>query len=329
MLSGTVFYSDAMQPPSSYPLEAPIANHERAEGGAAHTRLKLLLTGCVWGGYLLVFFPLLPSAGFATAALSYLPVTLTGWFWGRLAGAGAGVLSLPLNLLFFALGLGGLSWLDVGQNAVGMTIAAILGGVLGYLRDLRLEMQRQQDRLVYLADHDALTGLLNRAAFYRLLGEALREAHAKDAAPLAVLFVDLDGFKTVNDSFGHETGDGLLEAVGARLKEHTRKGDAVARLGGDEFTLLLRHPEDVARAERVVQKLCGALRTPFRVGGRTLTVSASVGVSRYPDDGHDVRTLLKHADGAMYGAKPGRRGTWEGFGDMKGDAGPGPAPSKK
>ena len=295
-----------------YALETPEPSHHGG-AGVTDTRLKLVLTACIWGVYLLIFFPLLPSAGFATAALSYLPITLTGWLWGRVAGVGAGAASLPLNLSLFALGLGGLSWLEVGQNAVGMLIAAILGGVLGYLRDLRLEMQRQQDKLFHLANHDALTGLLNRAAFTHLLAEALPKTgvsgdNEKGAGGLAILFVDLDGFKAVNDTFGHETGDRLLEAVGKRLKNHTRQEDAVARLGGDEFTLLLRSSEDVAQAERVVTRLYGALQTPFSVGEHTLTVSASIGVSRYPDDGHDVSTLLNHADGAMYGVKRQRKG---------------------
>jgi diguanylate cyclase (GGDEF)-like protein len=163
-------------------------------------------------------------------------------------------------------------------------------------------------QLEHIAYHDPLTGLPNRVAFQERLAEAIQESPA-----LAVLFVDLDDFKLINDSFGHQAGDELLAAVAARLRRATRAEEIVARHGGDEFLLLVPGPEgtdggidvDGARfaAEAVARRIRRALREPFVVSDVEIFVSATVGISLYPLDAPDTETLLKHADTAMYKAK--------------------------
>jgi diguanylate cyclase (GGDEF)-like protein len=157
-------------------------------------------------------------------------------------------------------------------------------------------------QLEHMAYHDSLTGLPNRALMRDRLSHALAKAR-RVGGRMAVLFLDLDRFKTINDSLGHDVGDRLLRQVSERLERHKREEDTLARLGGDEFTLLLEDVADAEHAAAVAIKLHAALREGFRLDGRELFVTASVGISMYPGDGDDADTLMKHADAAMYRAK--------------------------
>ena len=169
-------------------------------------------------------------------------------------------------------------------------------------------LKQAHERLEHQALHDALTGLANRVNFELAVRETLAGEHLAQRVH-AVLFVDLDRFKQVNDTLGHATGDELLKQVAARLLSSVRGSDLVARMGGDEFTLLLRDLKDARDAERVARKLLTSLAAPFHVGRHQLFVTASVGVAVAPRDGTDVITLQKHADIAMYRAKhAGRNG---------------------
>ena len=167
------------------------------------------------------------------------------------------------------------------------------------------ERKAYEARIEYLAGHDALTSLANR----NLLGDRIRQAMAharRNGLLLALLFLDLDRFKGVNDSFGHELGDALLLEVSQRLIHVVREGDTVARQGGDEFIILLagiQRPEDVTA---VTAKIFEAFRTPFVIRGHELFISASIGATIYPDDGEDMQSLLRNADIAMYRAKEER-----------------------
>ncbi|MGG1947872.1 EAL domain-containing protein [Trinickia sp. NRRL B-1857] len=174
-----------------------------------------------------------------------------------------------------------------------------------------LQRRQAEDNLHFLATHDALTGLPNRLMFREHLDELLARARA-DATALHVLFIDLDRFKDVNDSLGHNVGDLLLRAVVARLHDTLSRVDMIARLGGDEFVVLVKHQSDgVAVVMETIDAIQAALAQPFMIGGSQLQVSASIGVSSFPGDGEDAQTLLKHADMAMYGAKQRGKNTYQ------------------
>ncbi|OOC09580.1 putative bifunctional diguanylate cyclase/phosphodiesterase [Thioalkalivibrio halophilus] len=153
----------------------------------------------------------------------------------------------------------------------------------------------------YLANHDALTGLSNRNLFQDRLLQAIAQAR-RDGKQAALLFLDLDDFKTINDTLGHEVGDELLVEVASRLQEVVRDVDTIARLGGDEFTVILAdtHTDEAAS---IARRLVATLARPFEVRGRSLRVTCSIGLALYPDDGEDADTLSRAADMAMYRAK--------------------------
>lgn len=188
------------------------------------------------------------------------------------------------------------------------------GEVTHYLAVFTDISQRKQDeeRLAFLAHHDALTGLPNRSFFQERCREALLRAE-RHGYRVGLLFIDLDGFKTVNDSLGHPVGDSLLQGVAERLGGNLRKSDLLARQGGDEFTVLLDELDDPQAAVTVAGKLLAALREPFQLEGHTLYISASIGIGCYPQDGQDAQTLLKNADTAMYRAKEEGRNTYRFF----------------
>jgi diguanylate cyclase (GGDEF)-like protein len=180
-------------------------------------------------------------------------------------------------------------------SVVVLLIMALLG---------RMSWQLAQGRLreSYLAYHDGLTGLPNRSMFSKLLSQSLSEAH-RYQRQLAVAFLDLDGFKQINDTLGHEAGDQLLKEVAVRLRGCVRESDAVARLGGDEFVVVLPELKDVHHAADIAKKILVATAKPFTLIGQEFRVTASIGISTYPADGLDEQTLTKHADVAMYHAK--------------------------
>jgi diguanylate cyclase (GGDEF)-like protein len=165
-----------------------------------------------------------------------------------------------------------------------------------------LERRRAEETIRRLAYFDTLTGLPNRANFSELLATQIAAAQ-RDGARLGVALLDLDGFKTVNDTMGHDAGDALLTVVGRRLREATRDNDTAARMGGDEFLFIFNEidrPEDV---DAIAQRLLDALAEPFSVNGTAFQLTASVGGAVYPDDGADEIALMKRADLAMYAAK--------------------------
>jgi diguanylate cyclase (GGDEF)-like protein/PAS domain S-box-containing protein len=181
----------------------------------------------------------------------------------------------------------------------------------GLVQDIS-ERRRQDARIEHLAYHDSLTGLPNRALLMDRL--ALSLAHAqRQESQLAVLFLDLDRFKTINDSLGHLLGDQLLSRVAQRLRGALREDDTVARLGGDEFVILLSDVQDLAEPAHVADKLMAALAPPFQLGEHELHVTGSLGVSLFPRDGDDAETLLKYADTALYKAKDAGRNAYRFF----------------
>jgi diguanylate cyclase (GGDEF)-like protein/PAS domain S-box-containing protein len=170
------------------------------------------------------------------------------------------------------------------------------------LAAVAIEHRLLTDRLAHQGQHDTLTGLPNRLLLQDRLGQALALAQRKQHQ-VAVLFMDLDHFKQINDTLGHSQGDILLCEVARRLEGCIRKSDTLARLGGDEFMAVLPELKDAQDAMRVAGKLIQSLREPFRVGQHEFVVSVSLGISIYPADGQDANTLMAHADAAMYLAK--------------------------
>lgn len=160
----------------------------------------------------------------------------------------------------------------------------------------------QAQRNEYMAYHDGLTGLANRGSFSALLSQSMSEAQRFDRQ-LAVLFLDLDRFKQINDTLGHDAGDQLLREVATRLEASVRDSDTVARLGGDEFVVLLPELEDGSHAATVARKILSVIAEPFTLIGHEFRITASLGISVYPQDGLDEQTLTKNADIAMYQAK--------------------------
>ncbi len=170
------------------------------------------------------------------------------------------------------------------------------------------EQKKREACIEHQAYHDALTGLPNRRLFQDRLEQALVQAE-RNARSLAVLFIDLDRFKLINDSLGHNIGDQLLQAAAKRLSNLMRKEDTVARLGGDEFTVLLPHVEKRQDVEKTVRKIVSAFRQPFEIASESLHISLSMGVSLFPSDGETPERLMKNADSAMYRTKEmGRNG---------------------
>jgi diguanylate cyclase (GGDEF)-like protein len=158
------------------------------------------------------------------------------------------------------------------------------------------------ERLNQLAYYDALTSLPNRLLFEDRLQQGILSAKRRHSR-LAVMFIDLDGFKQVNDLHGHHIGDNLLKEVAVRLRQNLREEDTVSRLGGDEFTVILNSMAGIEDCERIVQNLLQSLNSPFMTEGILLRPEASIGLSLYPDDGADGKTLIEKSDQAMYKAK--------------------------
>jgi len=169
-----------------------------------------------------------------------------------------------------------------------------------------------QERLSYLAHHDVLTDLPNRMLLIDRLGHALAQAQRNECL-VAVFFMDLDRFKTINDSLGHSAGDLLLKAVADRLRQCIRDSDSIARLGGDEFTVVVEGVKDVREVVKVADKVLEAIAQPFNIDGHELLTSVSIGITLFPFDDDDIETLLKNADTAMYRAKKAGGNTYAFF----------------
>lgn len=168
------------------------------------------------------------------------------------------------------------------------------------------ERKLAEQRVRHMAQHDALTGLPNRALLADRLEQSLTQAR-RHGHRVAVMFLDLDRFKAINDSLGHEVGDELLKEIARRLRGVVRAADTVGRLGGDEFVVVLHETQDAAAAAHVAEKIIAAFVPPVRVGPHELRASTSIGIALYPEDGDTAPALLKCADAAMYHAKNGGR----------------------
>jgi diguanylate cyclase (GGDEF)-like protein/PAS domain S-box-containing protein len=206
---------------------------------------------------------------------------------------------------------GSLCWFETTSRSVRDVITGRLREVVGVSRDVT-ERKKVEEQIEYQAYHDALTGLPNRRLFRDRLTVAL--AHARRMKhPLAVMFLDLDRFKVVNDTLGHSTGDELLKAVGARLQTSMREEDSIARMGGDEFTVLLAELKTSNDAAKIAQKVLDTVAYPLQIDGTELFVTTSIGIALFPNDGDTAEALLANADHAMYRAKDAGRNSYQMF----------------
>ena len=174
------------------------------------------------------------------------------------------------------------------------------------LRSMVFAIQRKEkeQQLEYWATHDHLTNLPNRWLFGNRLNRGIKRFYRKtDALSLAILFVDLDNFKQVNDTYGHQAGDTVLSSVALRLKNRLRENDTVSRIGGDEFAVILEGITEEGIGVRVAEELLNLINLPFEIENQSIAVSACIGISYYPQHGQDVALLLERADQAMYKAK--------------------------
>ncbi len=200
-------------------------------------------------------------------------------------------------------------WFETTCRAILNPETKTIDEIVSVSRDIS-ERRRAEEQIEYQAYHDSLTGLPNRLLFRDRLTIALAHAKRQDSS-LAVMFLDLDRFKFVNDTLGHSLGDELLRIVAMRLKSVLREGDTIARMGGDEFTVLLSDLENSNLAVAIAQKLLDTVAEPVRLEGHELYVTTSIGIALYPNDGETTETLLKNADAAMYRAKDHGRNSFQ------------------
>lgn len=193
----------------------------------------------------------------------------------------------------------------------------VLGGLryfIGITRDIT-ERKLTEQKIAHLAHHDYLTGLPNRVLFLNNLEHSIGLAR-RNSYKVSVLFLDLDGFKKVNDTLGHEAGDLLLQEVARRMKELIRDSDTVARVGGDEFTFVLDNIGSDENAALTANKIIAALAEPFELNGRQCHVGGSIGIATFPDDSDKIGQLIKQADDAMYLAKQSGKNTYKFYRDV-------------
>ena len=212
----------------------------------------------------------------------------------------------PAGLLLFAVLAEPRGWRK-DETEFGHNVAALISRIFK-----QVEQVKEEAHLRHLAHHDSLTGLPNRHFLFDQATDFFPKVTA-GASTLAAFFIDIDGFKNINDAFGHAVGDELLKAAALRLKNVVRKEDVLVRLGGDEFMLLARNLSNMRIADDIAQQIVETMRGVFALQGRELQISASVGIAIYPFDGTDIDTLMKKADIAMYHAKSAGRNQYQMF----------------
>jgi diguanylate cyclase (GGDEF)-like protein len=279
-------------------------------GGIAHLDrlvLGVLLSLSALAGFTF-YFRSLPQALALVAELNHSNVRLVAaryWrMWPQYVALGAGTL---LTLYAYAnLGVVG----ALGVGTFGLLVRNLAGRYVDRTLDSVRKLRNANESLEHQAFHDPLTNLPNRALFAERLEHAMVRAGERS---VAVLFVDLDNFKSVNDTLGHAAGDALLIAATERLVKCVRREDTIARLGGDEFTVLLEEMHDPSDAARMAERIGEALRAPFELHGQQVFVSSSIGIALDTDRSHAPHDLMREADLAMYRAKSGGKARYEIF----------------
>lgn len=265
-----------------------------------------LLPLALWLAYLATYAQVQDALGAYARIIGLLLVAASGWMWGVVGGVVAGVLGFMALELRSAVGFdfGHFVSYSLASERVFEVLAFVGTGLgVGFLQKIKRTLIRER-ALSKRAQVDPLTGAYTRAAFEERLSVLLERAK-EGGETLALLFVDLDRFKFVNDTYGHDMGDKLLREVGRIVRQSVRGDDLVGRVGGDEFTVALVNVKDERAAAAVAKGLVKELNAPILIEGRELQVSASIGIGLYPRDGLDPESLLQSADAAMYQVKEG------------------------
>ena len=253
--------------------------------------------------YGVMYLILYPHMSYGGAPFAAVTVIVGGWFFGICGGLGTSLVVGVENTLLY-LSTVDPSWHSAlaNGNVAGMISLILIGVAIGHMSDLSRKVKTYAILLQHEAFHDSLTSLPNRALFYDRLEHAMARV-TRGTSSIGLLFLDLDGFKQINDRHGHVTGDQLLTAVAERIRSNLRLGDTVARLGGDEFVILLEDLIDLNAAEQAAKRLSCQLELPFLIQGNEVSISASIGIAFRAAGEPLSEDLLLDADRAMYRAK--------------------------
>ncbi len=244
-----------------------------------------------------------PRVGLWATSASFLFVAIVGY------GFINGYLTLAMDANQYITSVASWATLIIATSIMPYFVFQAIATLQSETESLVKEVQRQRDEIKRLATHDQLTGLLMPKALEDRLDNAILRSH-RTGKRLALMFLDLDRFKAVNDTYGHAAGDHVLKVMGERFTEALRAVDSKGRIGGDEFVFVLESPGDTRQIALIAQRLVDAASTPIEFGDFTLQVGASVGISLSPEDGGSAVTLRRAADRAMYDAKAAGRNTF-------------------
>jgi len=290
--------------------------------------LSSLIGGLSWGllgwfiftaaGGIELTLSILVMVGISAGAVAILSAVL----WASFAFLTAAIAPFMIKALFFKLPI--YSWFDLALFAYYWYLLVLCVKTHRLIKEsvqLRFEndalvqnLSSVNKKLAHMATHDPLTKIDNRRLFYVNVAHAIKRAK-RNKELMGLLFIDLDGFKEVNDSFGHNIGDELLLVVVERLRSALRASDIIARIGGDEFTVILEQIHEKANIGRIAHETCMKIAEPIKINEFTMGVSASIGISIYPVDGTDTESLVKAADDAMYHVKTHGRNNFHFSGD--------------
>ncbi len=250
--------------------------------------------------YIALFTLLVPHLEEPTGILVLLPIILGSWLWGMRIAILLALLGGVLNYaLYLPTGLlEDSNWIILIPNAVILLVA----GLVGYSQDLRRQLKQKNHLIEITAERDSLTGLLNRHAF-KNKAQTLLELSKQHNSLVAFCYIDLDNFKVINDSYGHDAGDALLIEVAQRLKEYSRTSDLKVRLGGDEFMIAFADLKTPDNAKLIAEKILTGISKPYYIKNLELIMKASIGISIFPENGSSLEDLVNAADLAMYQIK--------------------------
>ena len=272
--------------------------------------------------YAVLFLVLYPSGGATAGALNAIPAITFGWLFGLRGSMLYALAALPINIILFSIFGSDLSALI--PNIIGVSAFTLTSAGVGWVRDLNYRVHKQanalraerkllqeeiarrvslEEKLAYEALHDPLTGLPNRRLFFERLEHAYPWSKRNPDNICAVLYLDLNKFKTINDTLGHEVGDLLLKQVADRLKSSVRDIDTVARMGGDEFAILLEAASTQENVEIILHRIRANLARLYELSGKVIISEASIGVIMSIAEYEQLDEILRDADTAMYQAK--------------------------